>query len=294
MSSALLIPKSLGRSWTTLDDPRCFPMTFLTIDVERVLLRFLEMSMRMGHVAKPMKPMSEEEYRGLFLSQLVKDGRITGLSDAERELLLDGWLRASVLKFESKGTGRKEGVRLSHPRAVHLGVIRSGLPSRVPYLIRHADVWTYFSALRSIRGEDVQRERRVLRALVNDTLGKGVEISDTSFLGDEPQYDEKTAIDITALLAMRLFSTFTSARPEEGSGHGSQSPTKEIWPSRPWVDSERADSKVAAGLGDPRSSLVPSQIPLLSSWLSRQMHSPDWERTQLVSLRLTSTWILQN
>ena len=143
MTASLKLPRSLDRNWTSLNDSRSFPMTFQQIEVERVFIRFLELSMRMGFVTKPMKLTSEEEYKNRFLEALNQDDRITGLDPVTRKTVLDGWLKAAVLKFEGVGMGKNEGSRLAHPRPIYLGVIRSGLPSKTPLKMQHASVGSF-------------------------------------------------------------------------------------------------------------------------------------------------------
>lgn len=239
------LPKSLGKSWLTLNDPLSFPMTFLTIDVERSFIRFLELGVRYGHVTKAMKETTVEEYSQLFLESLSEDQRIIGLEKPLRKRVLDGWLRASILKFENRGINRKGGRRLAIPRPLHLGVIRAGLPSRYPYLIHYTDVWTYYTALLALEDSGVENPRRFLGALLRARLGVGMTLDDNQFSSDEPRYDETTPIDINALIALRVLSTFTSARPGDEITGDSES-----WPSKPWVNAKRGNSKLPRGNAD--------------------------------------------
>ena len=246
MKSGPKLPKSLGKSWLSLNDPLSFPMTFLTIDVERSFLRFLELGVRYGHATRAMKETTVEDYEQLFLEQLSLDARIIGLERSSRKRVLDGWLRATVLKFESRGMNRRGGRRLAIPRPLHLGVIRSGLPSRYPYLIHYTDVWTYYTALRALeQNAEVDNPRRFLGTLLRNRLGPGMTLDDNQFSSDEPRYDESTPIDINALIALRILSTFTSARPDD------QVPSDgESWPSKPWVNSRRFNAKLPRGNAD--------------------------------------------
>lgn len=236
------LPRSLGKSWTSLNDPSSFPMTFSTIDVERSFIRFLELGVRLGHVTKAMKETTLEDYEQLFLESLANDARLDGLDYESRKRVLDGWLRASVLKFENRGLNRKGGQRLAIPRPIHLGVIRAGLPSKYPYLIQHSDVWTYYSALRVLDESGVENPRRFLSELLRQRLGQGLALDTSQFDVDEPRYDEITPVDINALAAMRILSKFTSARPDD-------TPTNdgETWPSRPWSNFKRKNAKIPRG-----------------------------------------------
>lgn len=239
------IPRALGKNWLTLNDPYSFPMTFLTIDVERLFIRFLELGVRYGHVTKSMKLTSVEDYEQLFLESLATDNRITGLEPGLRKRVLDGWLRATALKFEGSGMNRKGGRRLAIPRTLHLGVIRSGLPSRYPYLIQYTDVWTYYSALRVLEESGVENPRRFLGELLRKRLGSGMTLDELQFSTDEPRYDETTPVDINALVAFRILEKFTSARPGDTS-----TADGEAWPSRPWVNHKRGNSKIPRGNAD--------------------------------------------
>jgi hypothetical protein len=245
MKSGPRLPKSLGKSWLSLNDPLSFPMTFLTIDVERSFLRFLELGVRYGHATKAMKETMVEDYEQLFLDQLSMDSRISGLERGLRKRVLDGWLRATALKFESRGMNRRGGRRLAIPRPLHLGVIRSGLPSRYPYLIHYTDVWTYYTALRALEIAGVDNPRRFLGELLRTRLGSGMTLDYNQFASDEPRYDELTPIDINALIALRILSTFTSARPGDPIVSDGES-----WPSNPWVNSRRFNAKLPRGNAD--------------------------------------------
>jgi hypothetical protein len=241
MTSAPKIPKSFGKNWVSLDDPHFFPMTLLTIDVERVFVRFLELGVRYGLITRPMDETSVEEYEKLFLESLTDDLRIVGLTRSERRRVLDGWLRSTVLKFESRGEGKKDGRRLAVPRPLHLGVIRSGLPSKTEYLIRYTDVWSYYTAVRAL-GSEQSYPAVFLDRLLRQTLGKGMKLSELEFHSDEPRYDEVTPIDVNSLVALRLLSRFTSARPDD-----SPEVDQEMWPDRPWVNTRRYMSKRRVG-----------------------------------------------
>ena len=112
--SALKIPKSLGKSWVTLDDPLIFPMTLLTLDADRIMVRFMELAMRKGYLTKALKVVSETIYSELFLEDLVNDHRISGLSKAERKEVLDGWIRAALIEPERSGMGRDKERRIAY------------------------------------------------------------------------------------------------------------------------------------------------------------------------------------
>ena len=247
MSKALeipKIPKSLGKSWTTLDDPFIFPMTLLTLDADRIMVRFMELAMRMGYLTRPLSHVTESTYESLFLEDLVHDHRISGLTDDERREVLNGWIRATLIEPESSGMGRDEGKRIPYIKPVTLGVIRAGLP-RSTYKIHHADLWAYRMCIEELRLRGISNKKSQLRETVHNSLGEGIEVSRQNFLSGEPMYDEKTDIDITALLAMRLLSRFTNARP--GDEVNPKKP-QEIWPSNTWNELVRNDSKHNSGL----------------------------------------------
>jgi len=244
MTAAPKIPDAMGKKWVSLDDPFSFPMTFLTIDVDRVFIRFLEMGVRHGLITKRMREIFIEDYATLFLESLASDTSVVGLDIAKRKRVLDGWLRATVLKFENVGESKKEGRRLVGPHPLHLGVIRSGLPTNQEYLIRKADVWTYFSAICvPTQGEEKPENR--LDRILRSRLGKGLQLDKAEYHSDEPRYDEVTPIDVNSLIALRLLSKFTSARPGEDNG-----PDAESWPTRPWVDQRRYMPKRPAGFAE--------------------------------------------
>ena len=242
--SALKIPKSLGKSWVTLDDPLIFPMTLLTLDADRIMVRFMELALRMGYLTKALSVVTESTYNDLFLEDLVNDHRIFGLSNSERREVLDGWIRAALIEPERSGMGRDKERRIAYIKPVTLGVIRAGLP-RGTYMIRHADIWAYRLCLEELELRGISNKKSQLRETVHKALGEGIEMSRQSFQSDEPVYDEKTDIDITALLAMRLLSRFTDARPGDEITPGK---AQEIWPTDKWNEDVRKDSKHISGI----------------------------------------------
>ena len=242
--SAPKIPKLLGESWLTLDDPLIFPMTLLTLDVDRIMVRFMELAMRKGYLTRALKDVTEKVYSELFLEDLVNDHRISGLTEAERREVLDGWIRSALIEQERTGMGKNEGSRIAFIKPVTLGVIRAGLP-RGQYMIRHADIWAYRLCIEELALRGVSNVRSQLRETVHKALGEGIEMPLQSFQSGEPVYDEKSDIDITALLAMRLLSRFTDARPGAEIKPGK---TQEIWPTDRWNEVVRADHKFISGL----------------------------------------------
>ena len=244
MSKALKIPKSLGKSWVSLDDPFVFPMTLLTLDVDRIMVRFMELAMRKGYLTKPLSNVTESTYSNVFLEDLVHDHRITGLSVEERREVLDGWIRAALLEPERSGMGRNKEPRIAYIKPVTLGVIRAGLP-RGTYMIRHADIWAYRLCLEELASRSISNVRAQLRETVHKSLGEGIELSLQNFQAGEPIYDEESEIDVTALLAMRLLSRFTDARP--GDEIKPEKP-QEIWPTNTWNENVRKDSKHISAL----------------------------------------------
>lgn len=244
MTSAPKIPDAMGKKWASLNDPLLFPMTFKTIDVDRVFVRFLEMGVRHGLITKRMREISIEDYATLFLESLASDTSVVGLDIAKRKRVLDGWLRATVLKFENTGENKKEGRRLAAPRPVHLGVIRSGLPTSESNLIQYTDVWTYYSAICALSQVNDRPENR-LDELLRSRLGKGLQLDKAEYHSDEPRYDEVTSVDVNSLIALRLLSKFTSARPGEDNG-----PDAESWPARPWVNRRRYRPKRPTGFAE--------------------------------------------
>ena len=257
MSKALKIPKSLGKSWVTLVDPLIFPMRFQTLDVDRIMIRFMELAMRKGYLTKPLKKATESDYSNLFLTELSRDHRISGLSEEERLEVLDGWVRATLLELERSGMARDKEKYIAYIKPVTLGVIRSGLP-RGNRLVLHADLWAYRLCLDELNLRGITNVRSQLRETIHQSLGEGIELSATLFQSSEPCYDEKTEIDVNALLAMRLLSRFTDARPGDPvPGSGSSIAPHEIWPTTTWEDNVRKDSRQPSGL-------VPRELRLLA------------------------------
>ena len=248
MTKALKIPKSLGISWRTLADPFIFPMVLKTIDVDRIMIRFMELTMRKGYLTRPLKRATENDYVNLFLQELSVDLRISGLTEEERREVLDGWIRATLIELERSGKARDKGKYIAYVKPVTLGVIRAGLP-RNNNMVLHADLWAYRLCLDELELRGVTNVRAQMRETIHHSLGEGINLSRDLFQSSEPVYDESTDIDITALLAMRLLSKFTDARPgENAEPNGKTESLREIWPTSPWEDNVRKDSRQPSGL----------------------------------------------
>ena len=265
MTKSPAIPKQLGNSWVTLVDPFVFPMRFQPIDVDRIMIRYMELAMRKGYLTKPLKKATENDYASLFLMELSQDDRISGLSDQEKVEVLDGWIRATLIELERSGIRRDKEKYIAYIKPVTLGVIRAGLP-RDNKSVLHADLWAYRLCLDELKLRGVTNVRAQMRGTIHNSLGEGINLSSDLFQSSEPTYDELTDIDVTALLAMRLLSKFTDARPGDRDDYvtrrvGSNpeispdtalkefdSKVKEIWPNAPWEDNVRKDSRQPTGL----------------------------------------------
>ena len=193
------IPKQLT-DLNSLQFTLLLPVTVNDIDVDRMMPALMELCVKSGRVRPSRTDVSGFEG---YLDLLIDDPTISGLSRQHRRSVLDGWIRASVLKLGRAGKNRSRP-KMDFPRPVTLATYRSGLP-KGRSRNRSADKLVYRSMLDHLAGRAETRGPQI-SALAGAAFGRGLDLG--GVLDDEPRYDGNTEIDVSALLALKFFDHF--------------------------------------------------------------------------------------
>ena len=210
--------------YKSLQFPELVPVEFNQIDVDRMMTTIIEMTLRQG---RTMKSKTETQDFDRYLQNLVESAYVGGLNSSERQKVLDGWLRSTVVKMGKMGRNRIEG-QMDFIRPLTIGIYRAGLP-RTLNRNRKADVLVYSAIL----SEGLRRNegktagvRKGISELVRNSLGKEINLGAGPL--DLPEYDGVSPIDMSALLTMRFLSGFeemTTLNPEKVTDEGAEGPT---------------------------------------------------------------------
>lgn len=190
-------------------------------DVERMLTQIFEMAIKSGRTASNIS--AEKLYSEKF-EELVASDSMEGFGDARGKAVLDGWLRASVVKMGRGGLKRDtEKMQFFRPRTI--AVFRAGFPSRSRH--RGADTLVYNEMLREISArssstDSLNAAKGEVFKMFKKSFGTGVDFSPPPVW--EPTYDREADLDISALLSLLFLETFEAR---------SAKPTKEEIPGSP-------------------------------------------------------------
>jgi hypothetical protein len=210
--------------YKSLQFPELVPVEFNQIDVDRMMTTIIEMTLRQG---RTMKSKTETQDFDRYLQNLVESTYVGGLSSSERQKVLDGWLRSTVVKMGKMGRNRKIG-QMDFIRPLSIGIYRAGLP-RTLNRNRKADVLVYSAILsEGLRrnGGKTAGVRKGISELVRNSLGKEINLGAGPL--DLPEYDGVSPIDMSALLTMRFlhgFEEMTTLNPEKVTDEGAEGPT---------------------------------------------------------------------
>ena len=128
--------------YKSLQFPDLVPVEFNQIDVDRMMTTIIEMTLRQG---RTMKSKTETQDFDRYLQNLVESTYVGGLNSTERQKVLDGWLRSTVVKMGKMGRNRIVG-QMDFIRPLTIGIYRAGLP-RTLNRNRKADVLVYSAIL---------------------------------------------------------------------------------------------------------------------------------------------------
>ena len=189
-----------------------------SIEVDRLLPHIYESAIKGGRHAPALKDFSAEAYNDVYLPRLLERKDVVGFESIAAKDVIDAWLRASVVAFGRSGLSQRED-KMDFIRARTLAAYRAGFPDR--RRSRQADSVVYAQMLQEIeRRKELGfltgngNARQILREIVRDSVGDGVNISDSPKWA--PEYDGHTKIDISTLLTLLFLEGFeaASARPE--------------------------------------------------------------------------------
>ncbi|MEZ0447371.1 hypothetical protein [Cellulomonas sp. ICMP 17802] len=192
---------SLPKEFSTLVTPTVLPVELNDTDVDRMITRVLEMAVKQGRTASSRVNANEYDR---YLDALRDSGNLVGFDGEHGRDLLDGWVRASIVKEERAGL-RRDTVQMGYLRPLTIATYRSGLP-KTSSRNRKADVVAYQSMIRAVARRGSNNPPAEVRKLFVDTFGTGVELGEAPWAG--PRYDGETEIDIDTLLALRFLEGF--------------------------------------------------------------------------------------
>jgi hypothetical protein len=197
------IPNSL-KSVNSLLTSGVIEVELNDIDIDRMMSQLLELAVKNGR-RSTSRTVAKDYLR--YLQALQQNPHLEGFQGSEGQALLDGWLRASVLKMEKGGLAR-EFSQMGYLRPVSIAVYRSGLP-KAASRHRKADTLTYRVMERHLQAAGMTGVEKHIRKLFEDTFGAGVDLGESPWAS--PTYDGKTAVDIDTLLALRFLEAFTGS-----------------------------------------------------------------------------------
>jgi len=191
--------------------------SLLDTDTDRVLPHLFELCVKGGRAARSLT--DTRDYIG-YRTRLLDSGFVVGFDNPDDQALLDGWLRSCIVEMGTVGRGRT-GQQMLAVAPLTLVAFRAGLPGRRE---RHrgVDDFVYRLLLAEVRRRGSSAERRDLRNLVGEAVGRGLEI------GPEPRWEPRLAdpsqLDIGALLEYRFVEGFDMADARRVDETGVDSP----------------------------------------------------------------------
>ncbi len=194
------IPRAL-KELNSLQSPLVLDVELNDVDIDRMVGPIMELAVKHGRRAASRTDTSAYE---TYFASLTANENLRGFDNEQGREVLDGWLRASVVKMERGGLSRGQS-RMGYLRPITIATYASGMP-KLSSRQRKADVLAYSSMLTTLRRRGVDKQGRPVAALFRETFGLGVEVGDEPW--DKPRYDGRTSVDIDALLALRFIEGF--------------------------------------------------------------------------------------
>ena len=200
------IPKSL-KQVNSLMTPTVLEVELNDTDVDRMMTHVLELAVKYGR--RSGSSTDTRDFDG-YLAKLVGNGALRKVEGDEAVGVLEGWIKASVLKMERGGL--KRGFeQMGYLRPLTIAAYRSGLPKSASRN-RKADSLTYRSMARVLTKQSVPNPAARIQGLFLDTFGRGVTVRTGDWI--TPEYDGTTDLDIDTLLALRFLEGFDGHRRE--------------------------------------------------------------------------------
>lgn len=203
------------KAYNSLLTPEVIDVELNDVDVDRMMTHILELGVKQGRRGSSRTVTTDYE---TYLDKLASDPTVQGFTGAEGRRVLDGWIRASVLRFE-RGGQRRAFAQMGYIRPLTIAAYRSGLP-KIPGRNRRADILAFRSMVHVLGERGAPNPRREVHELVLKTFGRNVALG--AFPYTEPRFDGTDPVDIETLLALRFLEGFAPATkhtdvcPEEG------------------------------------------------------------------------------
>jgi len=191
--------------------------SMLDTDTDRVLPHLFELCVKGGRSGRSL---TDARDYGTYRDRLLENGFVVGFDEADDRALLDGWLRSCVVDMGTFGRSRA-GAQMLAVAPLTLAAYRAGLPTRRD---RHRgiDEFVYRLLLAEIARRGSRARRADLRELVARAVGHGLTIGPEPRW--EPQLEDPTRLDISALLEFRFVEGFAMSDAREIDGLLSESP----------------------------------------------------------------------
>jgi hypothetical protein len=180
---------------------RLFEVDLNDFEIERILadVFYLVVSHGRQRGKTPNDPKAIGSYRDALAGHALLDGFDGELG---RDLL-DGWLRAAVIRTSSL-TRRQTGEQIDFLRPLNVAVYKAGFPDN--YRQRNIPGFLYSSLIEAIADVDEQSRPARIEQLFIQALGPGVRVGEAPSF--EPTYDGSPALDIHVLLALLYLDGF--------------------------------------------------------------------------------------
>jgi hypothetical protein len=191
------------------------PILFDDTDLDRMFTVLFERCVKQGETGIPRSKRDFSEDGELNLEKkiipaLARNKNLVGFDTEDgREILLN-WVKTSTLEFTTEGKTRR-GEQIDYMKFLSLAMYRSGLPkSENRSSTRGIDSTAYRAILSYVgRLPGCEKPGREIHASVTSTsLGTGIDFEPIHYPWASPVYNEKDAIDINALLQLRLLENF--------------------------------------------------------------------------------------
>jgi hypothetical protein len=189
------------------------------VDVDRVLPHLWELIVKQRRIS--LSKTDADDY-DRYLRALAANDRLEGFESEGGIEVLDGWLRASVVRIGAKGRGRSAS-KMDYVLPLTIASYQAGLPkSRSRH--RHAETLTYELLIEELGRRRVEAPMPNLHERFRQAIGAGVQIGRTGTWA--ASYDGSSDIDINALLSLYFLEQFapTSAQPKNKDYRGSAVP----------------------------------------------------------------------
>ncbi len=199
----------------SIKNDEIMPILFDDTDLDRMFTVLFERCVKQGETGLPRSKKDFAEDGDLNLEKriipaLAKNENLVGFdSEDGREILLN-WIKTSTLEFTTEGK-TKRGEQIDYMKFLSLAMYRSGLPKSENRSSTRGIDSTAYRAILSYVGKLPGCEkpgREIHSSVTSTTLGTGIDFEPIHYPWASPVYNEKDAIDINALLQLRLLENF--------------------------------------------------------------------------------------